>query len=105
MKYVKDKLKTAKQMERHLKGLANHYRIEILLLISDRGVVTFDQIVEKIEANPKTLHVHTMKLYNSGLINKDHKGRFVEHKLSPYGREVVNFLKSFQKVKAFSSIF
>ena len=29
------KLKTAKQMERHLKGISNHYRIEILLLIDN----------------------------------------------------------------------
>ncbi len=102
MKFKKDKLKTAKQMERHLKGLANHYRIEILLLISDHSGITLDKIIENLDANVKTIAEHTRRLHNAGLINKKHKGRFVEHTLSPYGRELVNLLKSFQKVKSFN---
>ncbi len=90
------KLKTARQMERHLKGIANHYRIAILLLIANRGSMTLDDIVTALDANEKTIGEHTRRLYTAGLINKKCRGRFVEHTLSPYGKFFVRFLKVFQ---------
>ena len=91
------KIKTAKQMERHLKGMANHYRIEILLLIAERDGITLEDIVETLGANEKTIGEHTRRLYHAGLINKKYRGKFVEHTLSPYGKTFVRFLQSFQK--------
>lgn len=93
------KIKTAKQMERHLKGMANHYRIRILLLVAERDGITLENIIEVIEANGKTLGEHTRRLYQAGLINKKYRGKFVEHTLSPYGKTFVKFLKSFQCTK------
>lgn len=93
------KLKTAKQMERHLKGVANHRRIEILLLIGNSNGITLENIIESLKANPKTIGEHTRRLANAGLVNKKYKGRFVEHFLSPYGKTFVDFLKSFQNLK------
>ena len=90
------KIKTAKQMERHLKGISNHYRIEILLFIADRDKVTLEDIIREIGANKKTLGEHTRRLFIAGLINKKYKGKFVEHSLSPYGKTFVRFLKSFK---------
>ena len=90
------KMKTAKQMERHLKGVANHYRIEILLLIAERDGITLEDIVETLKANEKTIGEHTRRLYQAGLINKKYRGKFVEHTLSPYGKTFVHFLKSFR---------
>ncbi|MFY9493443.1 MAG: winged helix-turn-helix domain-containing protein [Minisyncoccia bacterium] len=91
------KVKTAKQMERHLKGISNHYRIEILLLIARSEGITLDGIVEALDANEKTLGEHTRRLFQAGLVNKKYRGKFVEHTLSPYGKIFVNFLKSFQR--------
>ena len=90
------KVKTAKQMERHLKGVANHYRIEILLLIAEQNGITLESITEKLRANEKTIGEHTRRLYLAGLITKNYKGKYVEHALSPYGKTFVNFLKSFR---------
>ncbi len=90
------KLKTSLQMERHLKGVANHYRIEILFFVAEKPRVTLEDIVEKLKANEKTIGEHTRRLYIAGLLNKKYKGRFVEHTLSPYGRKLYNFLKAFQ---------
>ena len=90
------KLKTPKQMERHLKGISNHYRIQILLLIDKEKDITLYGIVEKIKANEKTIGEHTRRLYQAGLINKKHKGSYVLHSLTPYGKKFVSFLKSFQ---------
>ncbi len=90
------KMKTAKQMERHLKGIANHYRIQILFLVAEHKGITLEDIVETLEANEKTIGEHTRRLYQAGLINKKYRGKFVEHTLSPYGKTFVSFLKSFQ---------
>lgn len=92
------KVKTAKQMERHLKGMANHYRIEALLLLSSRDKMTLEDIIETIGANEKTLGEHVRRLYQAGLVNKNYRGKFVEHSLSPYGKTFVQFLKSFQRI-------
>lgn len=96
---IMGKIKTAKQMERHLKGMANHYRIEILLLIAAREIITLEGIVESIGANEKTLGEHTRRLYQAGLVNKKYRGKFVEHTLSPYGKTFVRFLISFQRTQ------
>lgn len=93
------KMKTAKQMERHLKGMANHYRIEILLCIAASEGITLEDIVKAIGANQKTLGEHTRRLFQAGLINKKYRGKFVEHSLSPYGKTFVSFLKSFQRTQ------
>ena len=86
-------------MERHLKGMSNHYRIEILLLIAESGGITLENIVKAIGANEKTLGEHTRRLYQAGLINKKYRGKFVEHTLSPYGKVFSRFLKTFQQTQ------
>jgi DNA-binding transcriptional ArsR family regulator len=91
------KLKTAKQMERHLKGIANHYRIEILLVLAKNEGATLESIVDMVDANERTVGEHTRRLYQAGLIDKKYRGRFVEHRLSPYGRKFVKFLHLFQQ--------
>ena len=79
--------------------MANHHRIEILLLIASGDAITFDNIVKTLGANEKTLGEHTRRLYQAGLINKKYRGKFVEHTLSPYGKIFVSFLKSFQRIQ------
>ena len=85
-------------MERHLKGMANHYRIAILLTIAGEEGITLEGIIGNLHANPKTIGEHTRRLFQAGLLNKKYKGNFVEHSLSPYGKIFVSFLKSFQKL-------
>jgi len=83
-------------MERHLKGMANHYRIEILLLIASRDKLTLEDIIDTLGANAKTIGEHTRRLHHAGLVNKKYRGKFVEHSLSPYGKIFVRFLQLFQ---------
>jgi len=89
-------IKTAKQMERHLKGISNHWRIAIVLLLNDRKALTLEGIVEKLEMNEKTASEHTRRLVQAGLINKRYLGRTVEHTLSPYGKVFASFIQTFQ---------
>lgn len=85
-------------MERHLKGVANHRRISILLLIAEREGITLEDIVRGLNANEKTIGEHARRLYLAGLINKKYRDKFVEHSLSPYGKVFVRFLQSLQKI-------
>lgn len=95
---IKEKIKTAKQMERHLKGMANHYRIQILLLVDERKGITLEDIIKSLKANEKTIGEHTRRLYLAGLVNKNYHGKFVEHTLSPYGKIFVDFLRAFRRL-------
>lgn len=90
------KIKTAKQMERHFKGIANHRRIEILLLISENEGISLEKIAELLDCNIKTISEHTRRLVQAGLINKQYQGRVVIHTLSPYGKVFSQFIKTFQ---------
>ncbi len=83
-------------MERHLKGMANHHRIELLFYIAKNDKATLDDMVQALKANQKTLSEHTRRLYVAGLVNKKYRGKFVEHSLSPYGQSFVKFLESFR---------
>jgi DNA-binding MarR family transcriptional regulator len=95
MKSNNSKIKTAKQLERHFKGAANHRRIEILMLVAKNPGISLEQIAESLDCNMKTISEHTRRLAQSGLMNKNHQGRKVEHSLSPYGKLFCDFIRQF----------
>ncbi|MBI2355701.1 MAG: winged helix-turn-helix transcriptional regulator [Candidatus Doudnabacteria bacterium] len=88
-------MKTAKQLERHFKGIANHRRIDILLLIARQPGINLEQIADVLRCNFKTISEHTRRLVQAGLVNKAYKGRKVEHQLSPYGERFKKILSQF----------
>ena len=88
--------KTAKQMERHIKGIANHWRIGILLLVSAEPGMSVDAIADRLHGNFKTISVHLQRLALAGLIDKKYQGHNVIHSLSPYGKRFVSFITEFQ---------
>jgi hypothetical protein len=93
------KTKTPHQIERHLKGVASYRRIEILFVIADNDFITLDGICETVKGNVKTISEHTRKLSQSGLIRKYRRGRGVVHCLSPYGKIMHKFLKTFSTIQ------
>jgi len=88
-------MKTAKQLERHLKGIANHRRIEILRQIDKSEGITLEDIADKLDCNIKTISEHTRRLVQAGLVNKKYEGRSVAHSLSPYGKRIIAFINAF----------
>lgn len=87
--------KTPKQLERHLKGLANHRRIEILDCIASNDGIILENIAENLNCNIKTISEHTRRLHQAGLVNKKYYGRAVMHSLSPYGKQFYSFINKF----------
>ena len=94
-KHYKRSPKTAKQMERHLKGVANHRRIEILFLVASDEGISVEGISSNLRCNFKTISEHIRRLAQAGLVEKKYEGHTVRHKLTPYGRVFLQFLKSF----------
>lgn len=87
--------KGPRKLERHFKGVSNHRRIEILLLIQSREGLTLESIVEAVRGNLKTIAEHTRRLSLAGLVEKRYAGRSVQHRLTPYGRQFAAFIKTF----------
>jgi len=87
--------KSAKQMERHLKGVANHRRIQILFLVASEEGISVEGISNNLQCNFKTVSEHIRRLMLAGLIDKKYEGHYVRHKLTPYGHVFLNFLTSF----------
>ena len=96
LRLVKRSAKTAQQLERHLKGVANHRRIEILFLIERETGISVEGISSSLHCNFKTISEHTRRLVHAGLIIKKYEGQSVTHRLTPYGKIFIVFLKSFQ---------
>ncbi len=88
-------MKNAKQLERHFKGVANHRRIQILLLIAQHDKMSLEEIAEAMDGNMKTISEHTRRLVQAGLVNKKYQGRKVIHELSPYGKIIKKFILTF----------
>lgn len=88
-------MKTPKQLERHFKGAANHWRIAILRLLEKHEGMTLDQIAKELGGDFKNISQHTHRLVWAGLLNKKYQGRQVAYSLSPYGRRFIVFFKSF----------
>jgi DNA-binding MarR family transcriptional regulator len=91
------KLKGPRKMERHFKGVSNHRRIQILMLISKKPDITLEDIANTVHGNVKTIADHTRRLVLAGLVEKTHAGRSVQHKLTPYGRKFNDFLTDFAR--------
>lgn len=89
------RMKTNRQLERHVKGISNHRRIEIVNLLAKQSGRTLDQISGSLNCNFKTISGHTNKLAQAGLIEKKYIGKNVQHSLSPLGKKFHQFLLSF----------
>lgn len=87
--------KTSRQLERHFKGVANHWRVDILSAIAEEEGITVENISDILECNLKTASQHILKLHHAGLIYKKYQGRTVGHSLSPYGKKFISFITSF----------
>lgn len=75
-----------------MKGVANHFRIEILALLKDHPERSLSGIAEELENDYKTVSEHVRKMAHAGLVTKRHDGLAVLHKLTKLGEHVLKFL-------------
>lgn len=87
-------MKTAKQLERYFKGVANHHRIRILRAVNEQSGLMLNEISESLNLNIKTTSEHTRRLVQAGLLSKTYVGRMVCHELTPYGVKILELANS-----------
>lgn len=88
-------LKT-RQLERIVKGFANHRRIQILDLVFNKPDLSLQDIANTLRINMKTASEHIRRLSISGLVYKHNKGSSVLHQISPLGLNILKFLRTLE---------
>jgi Mn-dependent DtxR family transcriptional regulator len=85
------------RLQRITRSFANHRRIEILNLLSQKNGISLGEISQLLKINLKTASEHTRKLTSGGLISKKYKGAVVNHNLTTRGRRVLKFLEKLEE--------
>ena len=85
--------KTYHQLERIVKGFANHRRIEILELLGNRPEMSVIEISEALRINFKTASEHIRRLAIAGLVMKRSDGSNIRHRVTDRGINILKFLR------------
>jgi DNA-binding transcriptional ArsR family regulator len=88
-------LKT-RQLERIVKGYANHRRISMMQLLQNEPDLSLLDIAVELKINIKTASEHLSKLTIAGLVMKRNRANNVLHKLSPRGEFILEFLRKLE---------
>lgn len=86
-------MKKPRQLERVVKGFANHRRIEIMQLLEKQPELSVSEIAEVLDINFKTASEHIRRLAIAGLVMKRNEGNAVRHALNDVGKSVLKFLR------------
>jgi len=92
----KNALKSYRQLERLVKGFANHRRIEIMELLYNEPELSVAEISENLRINFKTASEHIRRLAIAGLVLKRSAGNSVRHKLTDQAKSILKFLRTLE---------
>ena len=82
-----------REMERIVKGFANHRRLEILDLLKREPELSVEDIAEKLHIGYQNASDHVRKLAIAGLVAKRNEGSAVRHKLTNRAQSILVFCK------------
>lgn len=85
-----------RNLERVMKGFANHHRLEILELLNTEPELSVSEISKKLKIGYENASDHIRKLAIAGLIMKRSDGPNVRHKLTPRAVFILAFCKKLQ---------
>ncbi|OGC49568.1 hypothetical protein A2W32_03390 [candidate division WWE3 bacterium RBG_16_37_10] len=85
-----------RQIERIVKGFANHRRVQIVTLLEETPEFSVQEIATKLKINYKTASEHIRRLALAGLVLKRNRGVNVLHKLSQQGEIILKFLRKLE---------
>ncbi len=81
------------QIERIVKGFANHRRIEIMFLLDRKSELSVNEICKELSINFNTGSDHIRKLAQSGIVMKRSDINSVRHALTDKGKAILEFCK------------
>ena len=82
-----------KKLERIIKGVANHRRLQILELIEKEPELSVQEISEQLKSEMKNISAHITKMAVSGLLMKRSDSKSVRHKLTKRGIIILKFVR------------
>ena len=85
--------RTPRQLERLVKGFANHRRIQIMSLLDTEPELSLSGISSRLKIDIRTASAHVIRLTTAGLVLKRFEGRGVRHRLTRRGEEILTFLR------------
>jgi DNA-binding transcriptional ArsR family regulator len=83
-----------RSLERIVRGFANHRRIQVMELLSQRPELDLAALARATGMNYKTASEHLRRLAVAGLVLKKAKGTHVLHAISPRGKSALKFLRT-----------
>ncbi|MDQ3075585.1 MAG: winged helix-turn-helix domain-containing protein [bacterium] len=87
------KIKTNRELERIVKGFANHRRLQILELLKKEPELSVQEVSEKVKSDMKNISSHINKMAISGLLIKRSDGKSIRHKLTIRGNNILKFVR------------
>jgi len=85
--------KTHRQLERIVKGFANHRRLQVLELLYKEPELSVQEISEKLKSEFKNISAHINKMAIAGLVMKRSDTNMVRHKLTKRGKSILQFVR------------
>mgnify|MGYP001590604330 FL=1 len=85
--------KTSRELERIIKGFANHRRLQVLELLYKQPELSVHEISEKLKSEFKNISAHVNKMAIAGLVMKRHEGNIIRHKLTNRGKSILKFVR------------
>ncbi|MEK7219276.1 MAG: helix-turn-helix domain-containing protein [Patescibacteria group bacterium] len=89
---MKNKLEY-KKLERIVKGIANHRRLQILDLLEKEPELSVQEISERLKSEMKNISAHITKMAISGLLMKRSDSKSIRHKLTKRGIVILKFVR------------
>lgn len=89
-------MKSYRELERQVRGFANHRRIQIMELLAKRPEMSVEEISSTLNINFKTASEHIRRLAITGLVIKRNEGNAVRHKLTKRGETILKFLRTLE---------
>lgn len=86
-------MKTDRELERIIKGVANHRRLQILALLHKEPELSVQEIAEALKSEMKNISAHINKMAISGLVMKRSDNKAVRHKLTKRGEVILTFVR------------
>jgi len=85
--------KSSRELERIIKGFANHNRIKILELLGKEPDLSVQEISQKVKSDFKNISAHITKMAIAGLVMKKNEGNIIRHKLTRRGKSILQFVR------------
>ncbi len=85
--------KTNRQLERIIKGFANHRRLQVLELLYKEPELSVQEISDELKTEFKNISAHINKMAIAGLVMKRNEGNNIRHKLTNRGKSILQFVR------------